>query len=68
MPEYLTTAEVCERWQIERKTLYKLLGSCRLRYIAVTGHAHRVLREDVERFEREQLERQRGVSLSSATP
>jgi excisionase family DNA binding protein len=52
---YLTTAQLCERWQIDRRTLYKLLGAPQLPVVRVNRRVWRVRLVDVERYERREF-------------
>ena len=47
---YLTPAELCARWTIDRRTLNKLFGS-QLPVVKITARTWRIHRKDVERYE-----------------
>jgi excisionase family DNA binding protein len=53
-PVWLTVAQLCRRWQLSRKTIYKFIDAKILPAWKVGDHLYRVAVEDVLRFE-EQL-------------
>ena len=48
---WLTIAQLCHRWQLGRKTIYKFIDAKLLPAWRVGGHLYRVAIEDVLRFE-----------------
>lgn len=51
--QFLTIAEVCQRWRIDRRTLDKLTGP-RLPVIQITTRVFRIPLTAVQQYEREQ--------------
>lgn len=51
--QYLSPAELCDRWGIDRRTLDKLLGP-QLPVLKVTARVWRIKLTDVETYERTQ--------------
>ena len=50
-PAYLTVSQLCRRWQLGRKTVYKFIGAKVLPAWRVGSHLYRIAVEDVLRFE-----------------
>ncbi|PYR43803.1 MAG: hypothetical protein DMF93_02140 [Acidobacteria bacterium] len=50
-PAWLTVAQLCRRWQLGRKTVYKFIDAKILPAWRVGSHLYRVAVADVERFE-----------------
>ena len=50
-PAWLTVAQLCRRWQLGRKTVYKFIDAKILPAWRVGSHLYRVAVTDVERFE-----------------
>ena len=50
-PEWLTISQLCRRWQLSRKTIYKFIDARVLPAWKVGRHLYRVAVEDVLRFE-----------------
>jgi len=50
-PAWLTVAQLCRRWQLGRKTIYKFIDAEVLPVWKVGSHLYRVEIEDVLRFE-----------------
>ena len=50
-PAWLTVAQLCRRWQLSRKTIYKFIDAKILPAWRVGSHLYRVAVEDVLRFE-----------------
>ena len=50
-PVWLTVAQLCQRWQLGRKTVYKFIDAKILPAWRVGSHLYRVAVSDVERFE-----------------
>jgi excisionase family DNA binding protein len=50
-PVWLTVAQLCRRWQLSRKTIYKYIDAKSLPAWKVGSHLYRVAVEDVLRFE-----------------
>jgi excisionase family DNA binding protein len=50
-PAWLTISQLCRRWQLERKTIYKFIGAKILPAWKVGEHMYRVAVDDVLRFE-----------------
>jgi excisionase family DNA binding protein len=50
-PEWLTVSQLCRRWQLSRKTVYKLIAAKMLPAWKVGSHLYRVAIEDVLRLE-----------------
>jgi excisionase family DNA binding protein len=48
---WLTIAQLCQRWQLGRKTVYKFIDAKLLPAWRVGRHLYRVAITDVERFE-----------------
>jgi excisionase family DNA binding protein len=47
----MTVAQLCQRWQLGRKTIYKLIGTKILPAWKVGAHLYRIAVADVLRFE-----------------
>jgi excisionase family DNA binding protein len=52
-PAWLTVTQVCHRWQLGRKTVYKFIASNILPAWRVGPHLYRIAIADVLRFEAE---------------
>jgi excisionase family DNA binding protein len=52
-PVWLSVAQLCHRWQLSRKTVYKFIDAGILPAWKVGPHLYRVAIEDVLRFEAE---------------
>jgi excisionase family DNA binding protein len=50
-PAWLTVSQLCRRWQLGRKTIYKFIAAKTLPAWKVGHHLYRVAVEDVLRFE-----------------
>jgi excisionase family DNA binding protein len=50
-PEWLTVAQLCRRWQLDRKTIYKFIDAEILPVWRVSRHLYRIALRDVLRFE-----------------
>jgi excisionase family DNA binding protein len=50
-PVWLSVAQLCRRWQLSRKTIYKFIDTNLLPAWKVGNHLYRVAVEDVLRFE-----------------
>ena len=50
-PIWLSVAQLCRRWQLSRKTIYKFIDARTLPAWKVGKHLYRVAIEDVLRFE-----------------
>ena len=50
-PVWLSVAQLCHRWQLSRKTIYKYIDAKSLPAWKVGSHLYRVAVEDVLRFE-----------------
>jgi len=50
-PAWLTVSQLCRRWQLDRKTIYKFIDARILPAWKVGSHLYRVAVEDVLRFE-----------------
>jgi excisionase family DNA binding protein len=50
-PVWLTIAQLCRRWQLSRKTIYKYIDAKTLPAWKVGSHLYRVAVADVLRFE-----------------
>jgi len=50
-PVWLTVAQLCRRWQLSRKTIYKFIDADILPVWRVGSHLYRVAIQDVVRFE-----------------
>ena len=50
-PAWLTVSQLCRRWQLARKTIYKFIDAKTLPAWKVGSHLYRVAIEDVLRFE-----------------
>jgi excisionase family DNA binding protein len=50
-PAWLTVSQLCRRWQVGRKTIYKLIDAEILPVWKVAGRLYRVAIADVLRFE-----------------
>jgi len=50
-PAWLTVSQLCHRWQLGRKTIYKFINAKILPVWKVGTHLYRVAVEDVLRFE-----------------
>jgi excisionase family DNA binding protein len=50
-PVWLTVSQLCRRWQLSRKTIYKFIDARVLPAWKVGRHLYRVAVEDVLRFE-----------------
>lgn len=50
-PAWLTVSQLCRRWQLARKTIYKFIDAKTLPAWKVGSHLYRVSIEDVLRFE-----------------
>jgi excisionase family DNA binding protein len=50
-PAWLTVSQLCRRWQLGRKTIYKFIDATVLPAWKVGSHLYRVAIEDVLRFE-----------------
>ena len=50
-PVWLTVSQLCRRWQLSRKTIYKFIDAKLLPAWKVGRHLYRVAVEDVLRFE-----------------
>jgi len=50
-PAWLTMSQLCHRWQLGRKTIYKFINAKILPVWRVGSHLYRVAVEDVVRFE-----------------
>jgi len=50
-PEWLTVAQLCRRWQLDRKTIYKFIDAEILPVWKVSRHLYRIALRDVLRFE-----------------
>ena len=50
-PAWLTVSQLCSRWQLSRKTVYKFIGANALPAWKVGRHLYRVAVSDVLRFE-----------------
>jgi len=50
-PVWLTISQLCRRWQLSRKTIYKFIDAKILPAWKVGSHLYRVAVEDVLRFE-----------------
>lgn len=63
--EYLTLSELCDRWQIDRRTLYKLLPS--LPVVIISARVRRVPLAAVLKYEKKE-HLSTSESISSTTP
>ena len=50
-PAWLTVSQLCSRWQLNRKTVYKFIAAKTLPAWKVGSHLYRVAVADVVRFE-----------------
>ena len=50
-PAWLTVSQLCRRWQLGRKTVYKFIAAKTLPAWKVGSHLYRVALTDVLRFE-----------------
>jgi excisionase family DNA binding protein len=50
-PAWLTVSQLCRRWQLGRKTIYKFINAKALPAWKVGSHLYRVAVADVLRFE-----------------
>ena len=50
-PAWLTVSQLCRRWQLNRKTVYKFIDANILPVWRVGSHIYRVALADVLRFE-----------------
>jgi excisionase family DNA binding protein len=50
-PAWVTVAQLCQRWQLDRKTIYKFIDSKILPAWKVGAHLYRIAVADVLRFE-----------------
>ena len=50
-PAWLTVAQLCRRWQLDRKTIYKFIDADLLPAWRIGPHLYRVSVTDVHRFE-----------------
>jgi excisionase family DNA binding protein len=50
-PIWLTVSQLCRRWQLDRKTIYKFIDSKILPAWKIGNHLYRIAVEDVLRFE-----------------
>lgn len=50
-PAWFTIAQLCRRWQLGRKTVYKFIDAKLLPAWRVGSHLYRVAAADVEQFE-----------------
>jgi excisionase family DNA binding protein len=50
-PAWLTVSQLCRRWQLGRKTIYKFIDADLLPVWRVGSHLYRVAIQDVVRFE-----------------
>jgi excisionase family DNA binding protein len=50
-PAWLTVSQLCRRWQLDRKTVYKFIDANILPAWRVGSHLYRVAVADVLRFE-----------------
>ena len=50
-PAWLTVSQLCSRWQLGRKTVYKFIDANLLPAWRVGAHLYRVAVDDVLRFE-----------------
>ena len=50
-PAWLTISQLCRRWQLDRKTIYKFIDANILTAWKVGSHLYRVAAEEVLRFE-----------------
>jgi excisionase family DNA binding protein len=50
-PVWLTVSQLCRRWQLDRKTIYKFIDSKILPAWKIGNHLYRISVEDVLRFE-----------------
>jgi excisionase family DNA binding protein len=67
-PLWLTIAQLCRRWQLSRKTVYKLIDAQILPAWKVGSHLYRVAMDDILQFERRppsSAPAQRSRSISS---
>jgi excisionase family DNA binding protein len=53
-PQWYTVAQLCERWQLSRKTIYKYIAAELLPVWRIGPHLYRVAAADVVEFETEQ--------------
>ena len=51
LPAWLTVSQLCDRWQLGRKTVYKFIAANALPVWKVGRHLYRVAVADVLRFE-----------------
>ena len=50
-PAWVTVAQLCHRWQLGRKTIYKFIDAKLLPAWKVGAHLYRIAIDDVLRFE-----------------
>ena len=50
-PAWLTVSQLCRRWQLDRKTVYKFINAKALPAWKVGSHLYRVALADVLQFE-----------------
>jgi len=50
-PAWLTVSQLCRRWQLGRKTIYKFIDAKILPVWRVGSHLYRIAVEDVLQFE-----------------
>jgi excisionase family DNA binding protein len=50
-PAWFTVSQLCLRWQVDRKTIYKFIDAKILPAWRIGNHLYRVAVEDVSRFE-----------------
>ena len=50
-PVWLTVSQLCRRWQLDRKTIYKFIDSKVLPAWKIGNHLYRIAVEEVLRFE-----------------
>src|ERR687886_221970 len=50
-PAWLTVSQLCDRWQLSRKTIYKFIDAKLLPAWKVGRHLYRIAIDDVLRFE-----------------
>jgi excisionase family DNA binding protein len=68
-PTWLTISQLCRRWQLDRKTIYKFIHANILPAWKVGSHLYRVADQDVLRFEaRNKLPARRSDRRVSSPP
>jgi excisionase family DNA binding protein len=67
-PAWVTVAQLCQRWQLGRKTIYKFITSEILPAWKVGAHLYRIAVADVLRFESQSRPPLKGAKRRSSRP